>query len=411
MQTLHLHVSRWFTLLLWASLAVCWPSPAGADIAPDPLSGGVSLGRNGGATESVAMVAETVRLNITESKCSTVATFTMKNVIDRPIEMEVGFPFAYEGDLRDFVAKVDGQQVKDVRDRRTSRRRLWKVWNMAFPAGKTTMVEVSYHNQLQSRYSWSVGLGGHPVDRTMLDAASEVERAKLKDRLVFNHAKYILKTGRGWAGPIGRCRIEVSLDGFTTDHLLPMYPYPLMENGERRHAPVVGRNTIVWDVKDYEPESDISLQFTPHISQPEAVALLQRFHKRSPENPYVVKNLAGYLRAEGRLEEEDALLLDLLKRWSKRIALWGPEANDMQELGYSREVLGVVRTMIGMYGEDREARHPEQAAKVIRPIAMRLREQSKLAPPTDRFVKLFRPHIDRALAWCDKHTATDEPAP
>jgi hypothetical protein len=411
MQTYHFPGRHCCAALQLACLAVLWPSLAGADIAPDPLSGGVSLGRNGGATESVAMAAETVRLTITDSKCSTVANFTMKNVTGRTIDMEVGFPFAYEGDLQDFVAKVDGQEVKDVRDRRTSRRRLWKVWTMTFPAGETTMVEVSYDNQLQSRYSWSVGLGGHPVDRTLLDAASDVERAQLENRLVCNHAKYILKTGRGWAGPIGRCRIEVTLDGFTTDHLLPRYPYPLSENGERRHAPVVGENTIVWDVKDYEPESDISLQFTPHISQQEAVALLQRFHQRSPENPYVVKNLAGYLRAEGRLDEEDALLLDLLKRWSKRIALWGPEATDMQELGYSREVLGVVRTIIGMYGEDRQARRPEQAAKVIRPIAMRLREQIKSAPPTDRFVKLFRPHIDRALAWCDKHTGTDEPAP
>ncbi|MEQ8790971.1 MAG: DUF4424 family protein [Pirellulaceae bacterium] len=416
MQTLHFPVSRGFAPWLLVGLAVVWPTPARADIAPDPLSGGVSLASNGGATESVAMAAETVRLTLTDRKCSTVATFTMKNLTDSPVEMEVGFPIAYEGDLLGFVAKVNGEVIDNIASwpaRREGRdwKRGWKTWKMTFPAAATTMIEVSYHNELQSQYSWNVGLGGRSFDRTILDAAKEEERADLKDRLVCCHAKYILKTGRGWAGPIGRCRVEVTLEEFTTDHLLPNFPHALHESGEPRHAPVVGKNTIVWDVKDYEPESDIWLQFTPRISESEAVALLERFHERSPANPFVVKNLAGYLRAKGRLEEEDALQVALLKRWSNRIALWGPKANDMQELAYSREVLGVVRTMIGMYGEDREARHPERAAEVIRPIVVRLREQIELAPPSDRFVKLFRPQIDRALKWCDEHANAEQAAP
>jgi hypothetical protein len=390
-----------------------WPSNASADIAPHPLSGGVTLGRNGGATNHVAMVEEVVRLSVSETECRTTATFQMKNVTRGPVEMQVGFPFAFEGDLVDFVAKVDGKPVDGIKDTPPVRRRQWKVWQMTFPADKTTTIEVSYRNQLQGIYSWTVGLASGSVDRTLLDRAGEAERAELEKRLVCRDVKYILETGRGWAGPIGRCRVEVTLEGLKVDNLLPQYPRPLIEDGMLRHAPEVRTNTIVWDVQDYEPESDISFQVTPHITRQEMHDLLARFNARFPDDPKIARHLAEHLRIAGRVDEADAVREELLKRWHGRIALWGPETGDLEALKNSREVWGLVLPMIGTFGKDYEATSPGRAAQVIEPIAKRLREQIDLAPPDDRFAKLFRSQIDAALAWCQKHAKapTREPKP
>ena len=80
----------------------------------------------------------------TATRCDTNALFQMKNLTDAAVTMEVGFPFAYPDDLRDFKVKVDGKTVENLADKSVGKRQKWKVWTMTFPAGKVTAVEVDY---------------------------------------------------------------------------------------------------------------------------------------------------------------------------------------------------------------------------------------------------------------------------
>ena len=75
-----------------ALATVIMTSPAEADIAPEPLSGGESLG-SPSFRAGVAMAEEPVTLKVGRKECRTVAVFHMKNRSDKDVTIRVGFPF------------------------------------------------------------------------------------------------------------------------------------------------------------------------------------------------------------------------------------------------------------------------------------------------------------------------------
>lgn len=390
-------------------------SPALADIAPEPLSGGESFGSPTGAAY-VAMAEETVTLKVGRKECRTVAVFQMKNLSDNDVTMRVGFPVFHTTDLLDFEASVEGDPVKVTGHPKTRRGRGWKLWEMTFPASKTTEVVVSYRHELSQRYSWGIGALYEDLGRHVKDAAKEEELAPLKGRFVKHDVHYILRTGRGWAGPIGRCRIEVEFqDGLSLDNVLlglPRAMSGLPPGGNRvpeekrvTAKPKTTKDSIVWELKNFEPDRDVAIACAGTTNK-ETHQLLEKIHKRDPYDPMIARYLGEFrVNATGDPVERHAINQEILQMWQDRIAIWGPDSEDALKLRHSREVFSLMRAVTGAYSKDMAAPKPQSVEPVIRKICQRLEEQMKLAEPNSRTVKLYQPQIQKTLIWCAQNRA------
>ncbi|MDC0274249.1 MAG: DUF4424 family protein [Planctomycetaceae bacterium] len=413
-------LSRSLRILAIACLAIGLLSIADislADIAPDPLSGGVSLS---GTTKSVEMSEEVVTLKISESSCTTNAVFMMKNLTDVDVTMDVGFPYAYPDDLREFEVKVGGQVVQDVALKSLGRRRKWKVWTMTFPANAITTVEVDYWNELQQTNSWTMGIESVPnlllkltpwKSKTERQATPEEKRQyeELAERLQHRQVGYILRTGAGWAGNIGKCRIEAKFDGITSENLITQYPIANEEYLPR--DPQVREDGLVWVLEDFEPKQDISFQISPYITQQEVKDLIEENLKQHPHHPQLTGLYGHYCDSP---EEQITYLLmidDMLAVWSKKFAIDGPDYIDRDHASQSFKVWFLVRDMTIR----QNARRPLTDARrkkllpVIQKIAERMRSQMPSADQerSDRLntyqVKTFRRESAEVLAWCERY--------
>lgn len=221
-------------LLLAALLAI----PVMADIAPEPLpaSGLQPPGRQ----EDVEMAAEEVALVLTPGDLKVEATFHMRNAGKADVRIQVGFPMgAYQDSLKDFSASRDGKPFDlSVVDRNAGapeatdaprggrhRRRpdWWVVWDAVYPAGKTVTETVRYRT----------------------------ENKRIPPG-------YILNTGAGWAGKIGKAVVTLTLaDGLTPGHLRKLEPagFSLAKKEDGPFA--------VWSFQDLEPtlKNDIHIDY------------------------------------------------------------------------------------------------------------------------------------------------------
>ncbi len=111
-----------------------------ADIAPDPMTAGKALQEFDGEATEVRMVSEDVLVRVFESEIITVAEFFMYNEGETDT-MEVGFPYAYEGEYIEFRAFVNGLEVdtRDGKKEHVGRKKMtvfWKLWEMTFEKGE-----------------------------------------------------------------------------------------------------------------------------------------------------------------------------------------------------------------------------------------------------------------------------------
>lgn len=406
-RSLWISVSPILTVALANSIGA---SPALADIAPDPLSGGETFGSPTGAAY-IAMAEETVTLTVGRKECRTMAVFQMKNLSDKPVTMRVGFPVFHTSDLLDFKASVEGDPVKVTGHPKTRRGRGWKLWEMTFPAKKTTEVVVSYRHELKQIYSWSVGSLYEDLGRHVKDAATPEELAPLKGRFVKHDVYYILRTGRGWAGPIGRCRIEVEFeDGLNMENVLPGLPREITglppntkrvpEEKRVRAKPKTTKDSIVWELRDFEPDRNVHFAYSG-TTRKETHELLEKIHKRDPLDPMIGRYLGEFrVAATGDPLERHAINQEILQTWQDRIDIWGKDSEDALKLRHSREVFSLMRAVTGAYSKDMAAPKPEYVEPVIRKICERLEEQMKLAKEGSRTVKLYQPQVQKTLIWC-----------
>ncbi len=405
-------------LVCVALLAVSWltvPSVVVGDIAPDPLSGGVNFS---GSTDQVEMSEEAVTLNVTATRCDTNGLFQMKNLTDAPVTMEVGFPFAYPDDLRDFKVKVDGKTIENVADKSVGKRQKWKVWTMTFPAGKVTAVEVDYWNKLTAKYSWVSGidsvpnmlLGVSPLKAKPTGQATEEEQRQFNElaaRLQHREVRYILKTGAGWAGKIGKCRIEAKFGGFTWDNLITRFPW---KNESQVRDPQIHRERLVWELVDFEPKDDIFFQISPHITRRELWELIEVALKNHPHHPQLTLLYGEFCEFPVEKQRHQRMMDDMLASWSTRLAIDGPDYVDKEHAQHSFRVWFVVRDLT-IYRRNNESLSEARRKKLLPTIkALAQRMQSQLPPKgqatTDRLnknqVTTFRLESQKVLEWVEE---------
>ncbi len=282
-------------LLLAASQA------ARADIAPEPLiTGGTSAAPKLAAGQAcpVTMVAEEVDLYPSAAKNVVTARFVLKNTGDTDAELEVGFPSYFKMPLQDFKAEVDGQpQAAEVKNidggGKKSVFTYWMCWPMKLAKGQERKVTVRYSVETEHVYA-KLHIKNLP--------------AELKDKVWQRSSGYVLRTGAGWAGNIGKAVIRIHYgDGCPKDLMVTLLP-----KAGWQYDPQAKTDTLT--LTDFEPtdkvamvdsqvvnESDISYTFRVVDPQTEGKLLLAAL-KEKKLDPWAMQYLLDLVEKENVLK-------------------------------------------------------------------------------------------------------------
>ena len=366
---------------------------------PDPLSGGVSLTSPGEGHTDITMVEELVQLKVSATTCHTHVSFTLKNT-GQDTNLEVGFPFAYPGELKEFTALVDGKAAETaehskiyVTPLKQQHTGYWRVWKMNFRAGESHNVEVAYTSPttvwMQTFYF---------DDRTSPwyhGAAKDAVDAAIEARMV----RYILMTGSYWKGPIGRCRIEMTLDGLTKDNVRDIQPA----------GATVSQNSIIWDLHDLKPEQDMIVTFHPHLRDEETIGFLENLQTQHPDDFSIIDFLSREYskREETFYKREEMFYRRVVLNWQGPLVLWGPPPPEQpadQHL-HSQAILDLALKLTRTYqAEDVTGINDPISSKLVAILTDALR-QLDAAALAQNVKESQRASIQAALDWCQKHRA------
>lgn len=259
-----------FPLLAAAWVSFASPSFLRADIAPNPMSGGVNLQVPGNGKTEIVLVHNTVQLKVSPARCWTRAFFRLHNT-GPATELDVGFPFSYEGEAADFELSIDNQTVKHSEQTETGKtpigqpvKRWWKVWNMTFATDETHLVEVRYSNVLNGFIPTSNVPDYYPFVREWRAEGKDYslrdygcsEAIGLHDAVMAKSVSYMLITGSYWKGPIERCRVEAEIEDVPTDSIVDVWPAATSFSAER----------IVWEWKHVDPANNVVFTFVGNYS-------------------------------------------------------------------------------------------------------------------------------------------------
>ena len=253
-------------------ITLCLATFARADIAPNPLSGGISLQTTGTEQTDIALRHNTVFIRVTPESCTTRAFFLLKNT-GAKTNLEVGFPLMHEGESANFQLFVD-DRAAEFRDKTEQyvgrygfeRERYWKAWDMEFDAGQTRLVEVRYSNPPAEGTSANLEyFGRYPYYANWIATEFDYDVADfgygksepLSDWVKVRMMEYVLVTGSYWRGPIERCRVEVDISEVKTDAIIDVFPA----------AQEMSPTKIVWHWENVEPARNVNFVFlkrSPH---------------------------------------------------------------------------------------------------------------------------------------------------
>ena len=274
-----------------------------ADIAPDPLTGGLSLAPYGSETTRVRMVSENVLVRVFQDEIVAVAEFQMFNEGDAD-SMEVGFPYAYEGNFTDFHAFVNGREVmvRDGKQENVGRKKvtvLWKTWDMVFEKNEGVAVRVEYKTKPYEHgraLIWTDQYISMPEEE--IAAAQELTRE--------GQVSYTLDTGAGWNGILDSCRVEIELVDKDSGNIKTYYP----KDG------VLSGNRVVWNYRDYEPSSRVVVVYYPDIHVEDVQPFMLGLVEKYPDDPYLASSVAS------KYDDDDTGLKvyhSFLARWDKPV--------------------------------------------------------------------------------------------
>ncbi len=190
----------------------------------------------------------------------TTCTFHFRNDSSSPQTITMGFPFPRPIDvdregtqleeldakmkkvfltpmIAKFTTKVRNVDVKskeiEIKDPSSPYRNAW-VWDVTFAPGETVEVVNTYEHEASGN--------------------SEYEQ----------EITYVLRTGKNWkGGKIGRSLLEVkpNLDFYPVPGELAA-EYEVQPKGARIEADGAFKK-VIWDLKDFEPKSDLRIRFIP----------------------------------------------------------------------------------------------------------------------------------------------------
>lgn len=401
------------------ALALSLASTALADIAPMRLVGGTSIRPMKPTETRVAMDHEVIRLRLSPDHCEVNVVFRMKNHGDKAETIAVGFPSNYKGELLDFKAQVKGEAVKVV-DKMTSqdydrgefvqtRFTYWKAWEMTFPAGTETTVEVDYATDFKFEpWRTSGSLHQEFEDRNVPGLKLSADEWKsFREKFRFRDFHYVLRTGSQWHKRISKCRVELALTRLRSDQVSLRYP-------TRPTFSKVLPNSMIWEWRNLEPKSDLQFHTTPGSTAAEREATFAELYKKFPESPLIATNYSNYLIKRDAPKDAARVYRDHLKHWVDKISFWGPEDISQGELIQSRAVwqlavdlsVGSLRIPYAGHTKASKSSEPEIIAPLIRMLAERVESQLKFAPEDSRSAKFYAGQVVELKEWADKQILT-----
>jgi hypothetical protein len=320
--------NRWLFLLgslVCASLLLAAVQPVQADVAPPQPPPGSNLSP-GQEITNVRMVEETVILEVQPgltalfSQSSAVrdwakvkASFIMRNLSNQPESMQTLFPLGnYQGwgdgwggvpEIQNFKVWADKVPLKVTRVMTASNPSMnisdtpWAGFDITYPAGKDVLIEVTYD---------VIGYGYPPSA----------------------DFQYILETGAGWNGTIGKADLIVRL------------PYDVssentfLEDCRPAGCKASGRE-ISWHLENIEPTDSDNLSISviePYLYQDVLTGRL--YAKGNPEDGNAWGNLARALKktiltAKGYLmggTQGEKIYLEAVDAYEKAVKLAPKEA-------------------------------------------------------------------------------------
>ncbi|HEX8832857.1 MAG TPA: hypothetical protein VF719_01590 [Abditibacteriaceae bacterium] len=283
---------------LLAAVITCFsPLPSHADIAPEPMSGGISLSSPGHKKTDIALVDNTVKIKVTPQRCTTQAFFRLHNT-GKATELEVGFPLLYKGESTDFQVFADGVLLK-FKDRVEHTQtpigqkitQHWKVWRMRFKAGQTQRVEARYSNPPAPGSTDRLTGIGYPSYRKWrrtgfdynLRDYGHPESVELHEWIAIKQVSYVLVSGSYWKGPIGRCRVEVDISEVPSDSFVDVQP----------PAHYFSAQKVVWDWSKVEPRYNVAVTFMGASPQ-QTMPYLETIATRQPEDEALLQTLTAF---------------------------------------------------------------------------------------------------------------------
>jgi hypothetical protein len=276
-------------------------APAWADVAPNPLTtGGTNLApQDPTKAVPVTMSWEEVDLYPSAEKNRVEAVFLLKNTGKEDIELTVGFPSYFKVALEDFTAEIDGtKQVAEVRKTGGEGRKkiftYWLCWPMKFAPGEEHKIKVIYWCKVE-----------HSYDYLMRKVPDD-----LKSKLLVHSSGYILRTGAGWQGNIGKATIRLHYgDDVKKPNILQINPEKGWTYDDKTNV-----DTLV--LSDFKPESgefsksDIAYQFRLTTPAEEANLLFEAL-KAKKLDPFPMNRLLT------AVEKDNVLKLDAPSKEAK----------------------------------------------------------------------------------------------
>lgn len=253
--------------LVFAILTGILPLLCLSDEAPMPYRG-TTLGPF--IPTEVQMVEEEVWMEVGPHRIEVRAEFTYFNP-GATESIQVGFPdvvMVYNNEERTRISKSPGKffgepTIKDVRIRfndepvaysfaSTPRGyyRGWLLFDAVFPQGKTVTSTVEY---------W-------------VEPTQDYRRGLLGDQ----HFTYVLKTGKDWAGPIGKATLHMKLDpDIEPSQVLAIKPEGYKIDAEGHH----------WILTNFEPDRNIKIGYLAYTARERIRQLQARFLNAKGDGP------------------------------------------------------------------------------------------------------------------------------
>jgi len=279
----------------YATAFLCCSMSARADIAPEPISGGISLEVPGSSQTEIALVHNTVKMQISPTLCKTRAFFRLHNT-GKGTSLEVGFPLVYKGEAADFQVFINDKLVP-FKDKTKETKVVpwktvtlrWKVWPMKFKEGATHLVEVRYSNPPSE--GWSTAMEEYSAYSNVRKTGLDYDLSKygndepilLSDWLKIKTVRYILVTGSYWKGPIERCRVEADIQAVAVDSMIEVLP----------EAKSFSSQKVAWEWKNVEPARNVALTFVGGVSPlEEIVPYLEKIAAQNPDDEKITETTA-----------------------------------------------------------------------------------------------------------------------
>ena len=278
-----------------------------ADIAPDPMTAGKALQEFDGEATEVRMVSEDVLVRVFESEIITVAEFFMYNEGETDT-MEVGFPYAYEGEYIEFRAFVNGLEVdtRDGKKEHVGRKKMtvfWKLWEMTFEKGESCSVRVEYRTktyEMEHALLWTESY--MPMPQSEINEAQKLTK--------HGSVSYLLDTGKAWKGVLDHCSVEFELVGRTEENIMSYGPKDGTFTG----------SGMIWEYLDYEPKGFISMRYYPNIAVDDIPPFLLGLLKKYPNDPHLASSVSARLSPDFEDRETGLQIYhSFLANWDQQI--------------------------------------------------------------------------------------------